>query len=518
MWSQKDGELHVSIDPNGTILQLFYNYSTNAEGTIYTSRCSKNEKPSFSRAGQWRTNLDYKVKTMKKAFIRALLTILLFTGAGEGGGIASKVGVDKALVEREGRKIEQMTGENDIEGLIEMLANGTFPSKVRVATYLKDTGDKRALAELERANRELGGWDLRSPCDDRSGIFAIAIWKISTNELSHREKGDTLIELLEGKGPIVPELQIYDTITVNGDTKKLLRVAGPNYHVGVCAEQELDQFDEPSVTTRLRKVDNKGIAAYAVWREVRDMSVEDAIVRCVEITNHYKEGRTQRYGAIHCLERFEHPNAILALDVLAEEGKSEAIRALQHFGSKPDVFDRLCNHLLHNPYYVVRLFAVSPVRFVKTESFRAKSLKTLVTALYDPSEQVRRSAAQSLCNYIFPVNEEQVAVIRDDLLLASKHPDGEVRGQIRKALTRMGWLDSKMPERKTPSIRTDIMPNVIAIGGGIRECMIVDLKGRVKDEERKGETEKVEEIYTKLSILDPQNESYRSHLRPKTPH
>lgn len=443
---------------------------------------------------------------MEKRFVEMFLIILFLSS--HGSALAKKL-VDKALIEREGRVVEQMMTNNDVEGLIEMLATGTFPSKVKIAAYFKDTCETKALGELDRANREFGGWDLGSPCDDRSGIFAIAIWKISTYDMSEEEKVDALIELLEGKGPIVPVLKTYDTIIVNGVTKKKLRVAGPNYDVGMCAEEELEAFNDPSITRRLRKIDNKGIAAYAVWREVRDMPVEQAIARCVEIANHYKEGRTQRYGGIYCLTRFEHRNAVLALDVLAEEGRSEAVRALQHFGSQADAFDRLCNHLLHNRYYVVRLFAVSPVRFVKTESFRAKSLKTLVRALYDPDEQVRRSAVQSLCNYVFPVTEEQVGVIRDDLLLASKHPDAEVRGHISKALERMGWLDMEMPDREAPSIRTDIMPRVIAIGGGLRELTIADLENRAKKAAETGDTEEVKEIFVKLSILDPDNESYR---------
>lgn len=452
---------------------------------------------------------------MKKQLIRMFLIPAYLVGVSIGS--ASKVGPDRAVVERESRQIEHLRVNNDIEGLVEMLANGTFPSKVKVTTYLKDAGDKRALPGLERANKELGGWDLRSPCDDRSGIFAIAIWKISTKELPESEKIDTLLELIEGHGPIVPEQETHVVMVVNGEPKRIPRTTRPNYFVGLCAEEELEQFDDAEVTARLRKSENKGISPYAVWREVRNMPTEAAISRCVEIV--HEEGRTQQHGAIHCLERFDHPNAVLALDILASEGYSEAIRALNHFGSQPDVFDRLCNHLLHNPYYVVRLFADSPVRYIKNESLRAKSLKTLVRALYDPSEQVRRSAAFHLTNYIYPHNKPQLMIIRDDLLKASKHPDAEVRSYINKALERLGRLDPDVVIGDVPEIRADIEEQSHPKGSGFdrKGRMIALLKAQAKEAEQKGEDDKAKEIYTKLLILEPQNEAYRSHLSEERP-
>ena len=454
---------------------------------------------------------------MKKRLIRTFLVGVFLISMSEVIAISSTAGPDKAVVEREARQIEYMRARNDIDGLIDILAKGTFPSKVKVAAYLKDAGDTGALPELERANEEFGGWRLETPCDDRSGIFAVAIWKIQTRDLPDAEKIDALIELLEGRGPIVPKVEIYDTVTVNGVTKKRLRPQVPNYDVGICSEQELERLDHPSLAPRLRKIENKGIAAYAVWRQVRDMPAEEAISGCVQIV--HEEGRTQQYGAIHCLKRFEHPNAILALDILAGEGYSEAIRALRHFASRPDVFDRLCNHLLQNPYYVVRLFAVSAVRFTESESLRAKSLETLVRALYDPSEQVRRSAAQSLCNYIYPVTEEQLLVVREELLLGLKHPDAEVRDRMEKALSRVGWLDLDMPQRKAPRIRKDIEAYSYSKGGGLerRKRMIALLEQQAKEALEKGREDQVNEIYRKLSILEPNNQTYRSCLPREVP-
>lgn len=453
---------------------------------------------------------------MKKQLIRIFLIVACLVGVSMGGA-SLKAGPDRAVLERETRQIEHMKANNDIDGLIQMLANGTFPSKVKAATYLKDAGDKIALPVLERANKELGGWDLRSPCDDRSGIFAIAIWKISTKDLPESEKIDALLELIEGRGPIVPEQETHVVVVVNGEPKRIPRSIRPNYFVGLCAEEELEQFDDVEVTSRLRKSENRGITPYAVWREVRDLTTEAAISRCVEIV--HEEGRSQQHGAIHCLERFDHSNAILALDILAGEGYSEAIRALDHFGSQPDVFDRLCNHLLHNPYYVVRMFADSPVRYIKNESLRAKSLKTLVKALYDPSEKVRRSVAFHLTNYIYPHNKPQLMIIRDDLLKASEHPDAEVRSYIHKALERLSWLDPDVVIEDIPQIRSDIEEQSRPKGSGFdrKERMIAFLEAQALKAVKKGEDDKADEIYRKLLILDPQNEAYRLHLPVEPP-
>lgn len=451
---------------------------------------------------------------MKKRLVGTLLIVASFLVWDGGRALASKAGPDRAVVERETRQIEQMRAKNDVDGLIKMLANGTFPSRVKVATYLKDSGRKKALAELERANKEFGGWNLETPCDDRSGVFALAIWKIRTKDAPETEKIDALLELIEGRGPIVPQYPEDDTAT---DMATYIRTAAWNYDLGLCAEQELDQFNDPSVTTRLRKSENKGVAAYAVWREVRDMPAEPAIARCVDIV--HNEDRTQKYGAIHCLERFEHPNAVLALDVLAGEGYSEAVRAMDHFASKPDVFERICNHLLNNPYEVVRLFAVSPVRILKSKSLQGESLKTLVRALYDPSEQVRRSAAQSLCNYIYPVTESQLMAVRDDLLLARRHPDAEVQSRIKKALERMGWLNLDMPQGQTPAIRTDIEAHAYSKGGGLerKKRMIALLEVQGKAALEKGDDDEAREIYRKLLILEPEDEAYRSYLPEEAP-
>ena len=102
---------------------------------------------------------------MKEQFIQICVLVVLIGGVIRGSAVASKIQPDKALVEQESREIEQMKTDKDIDGLIDMLANGTFPSKVTVATYLKDmaarlgkkTGQERMhflSTEIERVGME----------------------------------------------------------------------------------------------------------------------------------------------------------------------------------------------------------------------------------------------------------------------------------------------------------------------------------------------------------------------------
>jgi len=294
-------------------------------------------------------------------------------------------------------------------------------------------------------------------------------------------------------------------------SKKYIRLITPNYHVGVCAEEELEQFEDPSITSRLRKIENKGVAAYAVWREVRGMPRDTAIARCVGIA--HEEGRTQQYGAIHCLRRFEHHNAILALDVLAGEGYSEAIRALGYSRSDPDVYRRLCTHLLKNPYNIIRLFAVSPVCYISNNTLRIKSLSTLVRATCDPGEHIRNRAAQSLSNYMYPHTESDLAPLQRELLFLRKHPDPKVRDHIEKGLKRMGWMDLDIPKGEGPRIREDLEAYLLPRPyGERRENMIATLNSIRQRAIEKKDEEALREICTKLLILDPNNEEYREYL------
>jgi HEAT repeat protein len=211
-------------------------------------------------------------------------------------------------------RIEQMAVEDDVNALISVLKTPfkrpvpwmdpvEFASKVAAAELLGEIGDERALPELKQLNRELGS----------SGAFAVAICKILTRHLSEDEQIDALFELLEGKGPAVPA-RIDESC-------KIAR----HHDIGRRVAEELDRFEDPSIVARLRKTDNYAAAIHAVWMEVRDMEMESAIARCMEIAR--AEDGAGQYGAIRCLEEFGE-DAIDALDELAAEGYDEAIRVL----------------------------------------------------------------------------------------------------------------------------------------------------------------------------------------------
>jgi hypothetical protein len=110
-------------------------------------------------------------------------------------------------------------------------------------------------------------------------------------------------------------------------------------------------------------------------------------------------------------------------------------------------------------------------------------------------------------------------IIRDDLLKASEHPDAEVRSYVNKSLERMGWLDPDVARGDVPKIRTDIEEQSHPKSSGIerKKRMLALLEEQAQEAVQKGEDDKVDEIYRKLLILDPQNEAYRSYLHDETP-
>jgi HEAT repeat protein len=83
-------------------------------------------------------------------------------------------------------------------------------------------------------------------------------------------------------------------------------------------------------------------------------------------------------------------------------------------------------------------------------------LQTLVEALYDPQESIRRRAASLLRTIAEGKNGSQLLEYEDDLLIALKHPDKEVRAFTAQTLNRLGSkrLDEQVPD--PPEIRTDL--------------------------------------------------------------
>ncbi|MHC4123552.1 MAG: hypothetical protein ACYSSI_08270, partial [Planctomycetota bacterium] len=215
---------------------------------------------------------------MRSEFVRFVFTSVLVVGVCSIPSLALKVSPNKTKIEIEAKQIQEMAIAGDVEGLIEMLSIGEFPSKVVAAEHLGEIGEERALPELKRLNEEHGGWVLREIHHDSSGAFAIAICKILTKGKSEQEQIEALFDLLEGTGPAVPQEAKFRTVTINGVLKKMPNSnLNRNYDVGKRVAAELDKFDDPSIVVRLRKSENEGAATPAVWMEVRDMNIESAI-------------------------------------------------------------------------------------------------------------------------------------------------------------------------------------------------------------------------------------------------
>ena len=454
---------------------------------------------------------------MKNKFVQFVFASVLAICVCSTPSLALRVPPNKAKIEAEAKQIQEMVATNYVDGLIDMLSSGEFPSKVGAAEHLGKIGDKSALPELERMNEEHGGWVLTEIHHDKSGAFAVAICKILTKYLPPGKQIEGLFDLLEGKGPAVPKTAEFTTMIVNGTSRKVKRNLGYNFDVGKRVAAELDEFDDSSIVSRLRKSINKGAAIPAVWMEVREMDTEGAIAQCVKIAR--DEGGAQRYGAIHCLGKFGE-GFIDALDQLAIEGHREAITVLGYQKEKSKVFELLCWHLINNKNYFVRSEAVHAVSYVRLKEHRVESLKILVAALYDPSKNIRRNAARALKNRAYKQNKQYFDEIEDSLLIALKHPDVNVRENITTALTRLGCtrLDEEVP--KPPEIRTDLEEfSKIPLTAEQRlEAKTEPLEKQAVKALKMGPAEEAIKLYKALLELRPDYEQYVKALKKAQAH
>ncbi len=448
---------------------------------------------------------------MNNQFTKTLFTILLVVGLLQTLSLAQRVMPDRAIIEAEAKQIRDLVDTGNIDGLIQMLSTGEFPSKVTAAEHLAEIGDERALPELENLNTNYGGWIIQEVHEDRSGAFAVAICRIMTRNQSEKDQIEALFELLDGKGPAVSKTIEPRRVSINNIWREIPRILTNNIDLGKRVAIELGKFDDPLIVPRFRQIGNRGAAPIAVWMEVRYMDMESAIARCQQIAR--DEGGEQRYGAIHCLKNFG-TDAIEALNQLALEGHGEAITVLGDYREDEKVFDLLCWHLTNNKNSSVRSQSVFSVALVKSDAFRVKSLQTLVEALYDPSEHIRKKAASSLSSRAYKPNKFAFDEIEDSLLIALKHPDEEVRQYIRESLERLGCerLDEKVPE--PPAFRTDLeersTPPLTAAQRLKAKTEPLE-KEAVKAME-KGPAEKAVQLYTELLELRPDYEPYQDAL------
>ncbi|MBL7152550.1 MAG: hypothetical protein ISS79_02445 [Phycisphaerae bacterium] len=383
------------------------------------------------------------------------------------------VRVDTERIEAERIAVREMAALGDFDGLMGMLSGGMFAGKVAAAEHLGEIGDERALPALKRLNKMHGGWLFGNMCvycyyeDSRtSGAFAVAVCKIMTRDMPAEEQVEAWFEVLEGRGPVMPS-PVDQLFGLNG-AGPLVRAKGRDlakelpgqdftsgFDVGKRVAAELSLFDDPSVVARLRQTENKGAAPTAVWMEVRDMKLEDGIERCKEIAR--TEAGAQQYGAIRCLAKFGEA-AIYALDELALEGYAEAICVFDLFHYDMEVFEILCRHLRSNEHSQVRLKVISPELLKSVHFFRYRHplfMQPLITALYDPNEDVRRRAAVLLRNASYQ-EKSRLIEHEEELLMALKHPDEWIRPYIAQALRQLGSkrMDEKVAD--PPEFRIDL--------------------------------------------------------------
>lgn len=447
---------------------------------------------------------------MESKFTRFTVVAVLMVGLLSTPSMALRPAPDKAKIEAEAKQIQEMAAVDDIEGLIEMLSIGEFPSKVAAAEHLGEIGDERALPELKRLNKEHGGWVPREVHHDSSGAFAVAICKILMKDLSAEEQIEALFELLQGRGPAVPNSIEPVRITVNGIVKEIPRKLNRNFDVGKRVAAELDKFDDPSIVSRLRQTENQGAAIPAVWMEVRDIDTETAIARCVEIAR--TEDGAQRYGAIHCLGKFGQ-DAIDALDELADEGHGEAITVLGYSKKNPEVLELICWHLTNNKNSWVRLGAVN--QLYGDETNRPRVVPALIEALYDPLKFVRRNAAQWLSYAAYYKKTPHLEELEEAMLIALNHPDEDVRKYATEALKRLGSIRIGEEVADPPPFRSDL-----EVRSSLPLTADQKLKAKTKPLEEQaakflkmGPPEEAMKLYKELLEIRPAYETYEKALK-----
>jgi len=381
------------------------------------------------------------------------------------------MGVKRIDIERrkaEAKKIKEMAAVGDIDGLTAMLSTAMFRNKISAAEYLGEIGDERALPILRKIEkryicglRKDGSVKFRTDAygyrpNASSGAFAVAICKIKTRDLSAKEQIDALFELLDDC--IVPKMapdKPFLMLGSHGLSDIPINEYGfGSFDLGKRVAAELVKYDDPSIVTRLSKTKNKGAAITAVWLEIKDMTFDAAIDRCVEIA--INEHEAKQYGAIKCLGKFGK-DAVLALDELATLGHYEAMRMLGYLKNNPEVFKIICWHMINNETYLVRLLGSSQFSHSNIQKYQQSILlDTLVDALFDSQKSIRRRAASLLRTIANGKKWSQLLKYEDDLLLALEHPDKEVRAFITQTLK---ILDAKRLKEKVPApseTRTDL--------------------------------------------------------------
>lgn len=170
--------------------------------------------PAATGANVWRTTTKIGATAAAVVIVGIFIGINLFTGpdrpAGEKIVTENERGLDKAFSERGandnqglnvksvvgGRRgnlenelgnVEQMFKAGNVDGLVAMLEEGEYKSKVAAANYLAKMGAAEALEPLEKTRNEYGTYDRGKP-------FARAVKTIASRVFAELEESGTLTE------------------------------------------------------------------------------------------------------------------------------------------------------------------------------------------------------------------------------------------------------------------------------------------------------------------------------------
>jgi len=174
------------------------------------------KSPGAAGADVWRKTIKISVTAAAAVVIVGILIgINLFSGsdqpAGEKNVTENERGLDKAFsergeddnktlnvksaatqetrgnIEKELGNIEQMFKAGNVDGLVAMLEEGEYESKVAAANYLAKMGAVQALESLEKTRNEYGTYDRGKP-------FAKAVKTIASRVFAELEEGITETE------------------------------------------------------------------------------------------------------------------------------------------------------------------------------------------------------------------------------------------------------------------------------------------------------------------------------------
>lgn len=361
------------------------------------------------------------------------------------------------------KAIEELAAKQDIPGLIQMLEIGECASKALAAQHLGYLGDDRALDKLDEMNGQYGGWQAYvSTSLYTNGAFAVAICQIVNKKRSSEEQVSALLELMQGKGPGVPEVvrqyQSPEPIPIKTSSgnvvyhKPWLDYTHISRQVCGRAAQVLAEYDDPRIIPSLRQSKFYEVATIAIGLELRNMKPDDAVKHCLEILQ-YDPVRQRRNAVFRCLTRLGD-EGIKALKDLVDQGYQKPLNLLRYDVKLGDYDQFLSQQLLNNNNAGVRWEAASQLRDYTLN--RESLVLVLIDALRDPVLKVRLCAMYGIkMAFMNSKPDTWSDKVVQALMPYFNSTDESVRDSVRKIYEKHHW-DSTDKEIIPPALRTDL--------------------------------------------------------------